>query len=246
MRVFLTSSPFSPWKDEEARIPGGLSEANQFIENLSQGWREDSRILIISADPENFEMNDDMEASFGPEFEAVGLSVSEVAVCDYRNEEDIDWLLEETDVVILGGGHVPTQNAFFQRIGLREKLWGFDGTVIGISAGTMNSADVVYAQPELEGESEDPEYERFIQGLGLTDIMVLPHYQKVKDYLLDGKRLYEDITYADSFGNCFYALVDESYILVEEGGAVLYGEAYQIQDGEICQICDWDQAVQIR
>ena len=66
------------------------------------------------------------------------------------------------DVIFLGGGHVPTQNAFFHRIGLREKIRNFDGIVIGISAGSMNSADVVYAQPELPGEAADESYQRFL------------------------------------------------------------------------------------
>ena len=62
---------------------------------------------------------------------------------------------------------------------------------------------------------------------------MLPHYQNVKYNILDGKRLFEDITYGDSFGNEFYALVDGSYILVEEGKSVLHGTAYRIKDGEL-------------
>ena len=52
------------------------------------------------------------------------------------------------DVILLGGGHVPTQNKFFKEIRLREKIKDFDGIIIAISAGSMNSADIVYCQPE--------------------------------------------------------------------------------------------------
>lgn len=37
------------------------------------------------------------------------------------------------------------------------------------------------------------EQNRFI-GLGLTKHMILPHYQDTKDQILDGKRLFEEIS----------------------------------------------------
>ena len=81
-----------------------------------------------------------------------------------------------------------------------------------------------------------PPFPRFAPGLGLTDVNVLPHYQKVKDNILDGLRLFEDITYADSWGECFYAFVDGTYLLIENGQTTLYGEAYRLSDGRMEQI----------
>lgn len=101
----------------------------------------------------------------------------------------------------------------------------------------MNSADTVYAQPELEGESESSDYQRFLTGLGLTDIQIIPHWQYIKDQTLDGKRILEDITLPDSKGNKFYALVDGSYLEIEDETTTLYGEAYLIENGQITQIC---------
>ncbi len=57
------------------------------------------------------------------------------------------------DVILLGGGHVPTQNAFMERIGLKERLRKYEGLIIGWSAGSMNCAEIVYAAPKLEGEA---------------------------------------------------------------------------------------------
>ena len=102
---------------------------------------------------------------------------------------------------------------------------------------TMNSADLVYAQPEEAGEAVDPNYQKFITGLGLTGINVCPHYQMVKDFYLDGMRLFEEITYGDSHGHEFVALPDGSYILSENGVETIWGEAYLIKDGYIEQIC---------
>lgn len=236
MTVFLTSSPTGPL--DRSRIVEGFDAKNKLVENLKERWVENARCLLISAAPAEAAMADGMRAHM---MEAMGISGLSVGACDIWDDRTEDFSVETLksyDVVFLGGGHVPTQNAFFQRIGLRETMTQFDGLVIGISAGTMNSADVVYAQPELEGESIDPEYKRFIPGLGLTKINVLPHYQMIKDAVLDGQRVFEDISYSDSMGREFYALVDGTYILCENGVETIWGEAYRIADGKIEKICE--------
>ena len=125
-----------------------------------------------------------------------GLSISHIDKCDDRNPNAVN-ALESIDVLILAGGHVPTQNKFMDQLRLKERLMDFHGIVVAWSAGSMNCADTVYAGPELDGEAIDPLYERWITGLGLTDINIFPHFQSLKDDYLDGLRLIEDITYAD-------------------------------------------------
>lgn len=119
----------------------------------------------------------------------------------------------------------------------------FDGVLVGISAGTMNSAEVVYAQPELEGEATDPNYQRFLPGLGLTKKMILPHYQMLKDEVLDGLRVMEDIAYPDSQGRRFYLLVDGSYLYIEDGREEVFGEAHLLADGKLSQISKLGESV---
>ena len=166
-----------------------------------------------------------------------GLSISCMDICDMRNGKEKADDLPNYDFVILGGGHVPTENAFFTYIGLREGFSGFNGIVMGISAGTMNCARIVYAQPEMPGEAKDPDYERFIPGLGLTEYNILPHYNAVKNDIIDGMRLIEDIAFSDSIGHTFFAITDGSYLLQTEEKAEICGEAYMIRDGRIEQIC---------
>lgn len=241
--LFLTSSPCSNEVPEGVDLPCILNEANGFVERLSEYWKPESRGLIISAFPDHYEMNDEMADTFFRACSYHGLTLSEMLVCDDRNADKIEELMKNSDMIILAGGHVPTQNAFFHRIGLRELIQDYKGIVMGISAGTMNCADTVYAQPEEEGESVDPDYQRWLPGLGLTELMILPHYQEVKDNILDGRRLYEEITYPDSMGNEFYVLVDGSYVLVEDDRTDLYGEAYLIKDGQIEQICEEGESI---
>jgi dipeptidase E len=75
--------------------------------------------------------------------------------------------------------------------------------------------------------------------------MLLPHYQLTKDEVLDGKRLFEDITYTDSIGRKFYAIVDGSFLFIEDGSESLFGEAYLIENGEISKISSVGDAVSL-
>lgn len=243
-KIYLTSHIGGSRRENGKRIPTVLMPDNGLVESLKRQWKENTNILIISADPDAIEINDSIRSVFEISFPLSGLPVNEMVICDRRNPEVLREMAKY-DIVILAGGHVPTQNAFFEEIYLKEILKDYEGILIGISAGSMNSAEIVYAQPELEGESIDKEYQRFIPGLGITNLMILPHYQAIKDDVLDGKRLFEDITYPDSNGREFLALVDGSYITIEKEQTTLYGEAYLIKDGEIRQICRKDESVYI-
>ena len=109
----------------------------------------------------------------------------------------------------------------------------------------MNCAEMVYAGPELPGEAIDPNYQRWISGLGITKTNIFPHFEALKDEMLDGMRLIEDITYSDSMGHEIIALNNGSFIVVDNGTEVLYGEAYSIKNGELRQICADDKWIQL-
>lgn len=225
MTLFITSSPYV----EDADRPL-LWEDNDFIENLRQALPENPRALFVCADPDDHGNTCRFGADTVTAFANAGMAFSGYQVLDGWNSEDAAELIAMTDLIVLSGGHVPTQNAFFQEIGLRTLLEDFDGVVMGISAGSMNMADTVYVQPEEPGES-DPDFLRFAPGLNLTQVNILPHYQKVKDNILDGQRLYEDITYPDSVGQLFFLLPDGSYIYQDEESLLLFGEGWCLHDG---------------
>jgi dipeptidase E len=229
MICFLTSSPC--FSDNPA-----LTTDNGFAAHIISVLPTPCRGLFICSSPDDPEKTDLFSGHMKHTFSLSGLEFVSYTVLDSRNEQDAAALIAQADFIILAGGHVPTQNRFFRKIGLRKLLEGYNGVIMGISAGTMNSADVVYAQPEMPGEATDPDYEKFLPGLGLTDIMICPHYQMVKDDILDGLRLFEDITYTDSVGRQFYALPDGSYLYIKDGVQKLYGEAYLIKDGTFRQI----------
>ena len=241
MTVFLTSHIGGYIHKDDQRIPSSLVTNNSLVENLKARWPKAARILFISANPNNTEKSDFCRKAYLYAFPFHDMPVESFAICDCRNESVVNHLADY-NVIILSGGHVPTQNCFFTHLRLKEKLDGYKGIIIGISAGSMNSAETVYAHPELDGEAIDAHYQRFIPGLALTKHMVLPHYQRIKDDILDGLRVFEDIAYPDSHGREFYALNDGSYILSENGSETLYGEAYRIKDGHITKICRYGES----
>lgn len=253
MILFLTSSPTG---DLDGKYTcEAFDTRNNFAEEVRKYWRKQARVLMITASPDNPSVNAEMHTFFHTVVLKTGLSCNKFDFWDAEilKEESFHTkeVLHSYDVVILGGGHVPTQQAFFKKLHLRENIQGFDGIVIGISAGTMNCADLVYAQPEEAGEATDPNYQRFIEGLGITDINIVPHYQVTRDYRVDGLKLFEEITFPDSMGKAFLVLPDGSFVVdrkgatrlgdgswLEEGNAIVHGEAYLIKDGEMRLICE--------
>ena len=232
MICFLTSNPFLP--DDSA-----LNPANGFAHAWAASLpKRPLRGLFVASSPDEPDTNDFYAARQRAAFEASGVAFGCFDILDRRNAADAPALVPSADVIVLTGGHVPTQNRFFHEIGLKGLLAGFDGVLIGISAGTMNAAATVYAQPELEGEAVDPNYRRFLPGLGLTGAMIIPHFDGNLDVTLDGLRVYADITFPDSMGRRFYLIPDGSYLRVEDGGEILCGEVWLVENGAIRPFCE--------
>ncbi len=239
MICFLTSNPFL---DDAV----ALNPANGFVDALLHRLPAGPvRGLFIASSPDEPDTNDFYAAEQRAAFEASGIVFSRFTILDRRNVDRAAALVAKAELIILTGGHVPTQNAFFADIGLKALLAGFRGALIGISAGTMNAAQTVYAQPELPGEGVDPAYERFLPGLGLTKAMILPHFDGNLFAELDGLRIYGDITLSDSVGRRFYALPDGSWLHIEGGVETLRGEAWTIEDGAIRLLCRDGEAMRL-
>ena len=239
MICFFTSHVFNEALD-------GINPANRFVDELRACFPKNCRGLYVASDPESHEKNDRVARIVNRAFERDGMLFESIITLDSRNEKDAAELVEVSDLLFLTGGHVPTQNRFFEKIGLRKLVKGFDGVVIGLSAGSMNSADEVYSEPELPGETKDPNYNLFLKGLGLTKRQILPHYYSVKDDTLDGLRIIEEISIPNSKGRTFYAIPDGSYIFSKDGREELRGEAYKISNGKMEKIADEGDVVVLK
>ena len=226
MILFLTSSPCVI--DAPRAI---LNPANGFVNRLRDSLPAWPRVLMVSSNPEDHESACGFANAMSATFAEYGMPWGGFQVLDGASAALAEYMVATSDLIILMGGHVPTMNAFLQEIGLRELLQGYEGVVMGISAGSMNCADVVYCHPEESGEAVDPHYVKFTSGLGLTDVNILPHYQQVHKYMLDGMRLYEDIAYPDSMGHTFYPMVDGAYYYQDQEHGVFFGKVGKLEDG---------------
>lgn len=226
MYLFITSSPYIDGADRAI-----LSNANQFVDRIRAVLPPHPKAVFVCSNPEDHDGVCRFAAETCSAFLEAGIAFSSYEVLSGETAHRAYATISHSDLVVLSGGHVPTQNAFFRKIRLRHLLHKFEGTVLGISAGSMNMAGEVYVQPEEPGESIDPDYQRFAPGLGLTWVNVCPHFQKVRHAMLDGKRLFEDITFPDSMGRQFFALPDNSYFYQDEDGLLLCGKAYRIKNG---------------
>ncbi|MBQ6253728.1 MAG: Type 1 glutamine amidotransferase-like domain-containing protein [Bacteroidales bacterium] len=231
MTLFLTGSPTRYGEDH-------FTSDNGFLDRVKAELPERPFTLLVSAAPDDMAFTGSVLKGMTDCILRSGITPSEIVMLDRRNASEAQDLVRKADWVVLCGGHVPTQNRFIHEIGLKDLLKGFDGVVMGCSAGSMNCADMVYSHPELPGEAVDPGYKRWLRGLGLTDINLIPHYHQVRNVVLDGKRLFEDVIYPDSHRHRFYTFPDGGFVLVKDGRSTLFGEAWEITGGGMRKVTE--------
>ena len=238
MTLFLTGSPTRFGEPFFTQDNGFRAEVQAALAQVTGPDRR-PRVLLISAAPDDRGFTDSVRKGMSDCIHASGIGTEKIVMLDRRNAAKAPELVRWADWIILCGGHVPTQNRFIHEIGLKELMKSFDGVVMGCSAGSMNCADHVYSHPELPGEARDPQYKRWLRGLGLTDINLVPHFEQVRYALVDGLRLFEDVAFPDSWGHRFYTFRDGGYVIQKKGRpAELQGEAYEITRGAMRRISE--------
>ena len=242
MILFLTSSPCI-----YKHSPATLNPANGFLTRLRSKLPPRPKTLFIASDPNSYGMTEFFYQDMYGAFRRAGIKAKDIRLLDGRNRDEAKKLVAWSDFIILMGGHVPTQNKFFTEINLKRLLEGYPGVVLGISAGTMNAADLVYAQPEEAGESA-PTFRRWYNGLGLTTVNVCPHYQEVieKDMRVDGHPIYPDLTAADSRGHTFHIFPDGTYLYKDEKEYAIYGQCWRMKDGILEKLSEEGERIDLK
>ena len=236
MILFLTSNTGHTVFKNGTYCLGPIYAENQLRAKLKSLWPGKAKMLLVASEPDDYDMSKMLLDSTAESLESSGLP-AELTMLDRRNQHLAAHLVARSDVIQLCGGHVPTQMEFFRELGLAELLRDHKGILIGVSAGSMNCGRVVYASPEREGEAIDPDYDRYPAGMGLVELVFLPHFNEMHRQWVDGKRMIQDIMLPDSHTVPFLAIPDGSYFLVENGRTTLCGEGYWVEKGEIVQIC---------
>ena len=238
MTLFLTGSPTRFGEPFFTQDNGFRAEVQAALAQVTGPDRK-PRVLLVSAAPDDRGFTDSVKKGMSDCIHASGIGTEKIVMLDRRNAAKAPELVRWADWIIFCGGHVPTQNRFIHEIGLKELMKSFDGVVMGCSAGSMNCADYVYSHPELPGEARDPQYKRWLRGLGLTNINLVPHFEQVRYALVDGLRLFEDVAFPDSWGHRFYTFRDGGYVIQKKGRpAELRGEAYEITRGAMRRISE--------
>ena len=244
-KIILTSYLDFDDKDiNEVRIPKHFGNKNNILDNLKKYIKKYDNFLYIASDRYDTSTTD-LYANVAIESFKMTLPFKNYDILDNRTIDNIDELISSADFIFLSGGHVPTQNKFFNEINLKGKLNNTNALICGGSAGSMNASSIVYAAPELEGESIDDNFIKEYDGLGLTDINIIPHYNDLVETILDNKKYIEEILLPDSYKYKIYAIVDGSYFVIDNNITTLYGEGYIIENGIITKINEDNEIITI-
>lgn len=236
MTLFLTGSPTRYGEDHFTEDNGFLREVKAALAKAT-GPGKLPNVLLVSAAPDDKAFTDSVFKGMSDCIHKSGIKTEKIVMLDRSNASMAPQLVNWAHWIVLCGGHVPTQNKFIHEIGLKALIAGFDGVVMGCSAGSMNCAGQVYSHPEEPGEAIDPNYKRWLEGLGLTDIQLVPHMEQVRYAKVDGQRLFEDVAFPDSWGHRFYTFKDGGYVIKKPGKpAELRGEAFEITRGGMRQV----------
>lgn len=233
MRLFLVSNIGGIKKENGKKVPVSFFENNNFLKNMKESINDYNKFVIIASDADNYEQNDyylklDMDVSA-----MSGINFKENVVLDNRNKDDIVNVLKNSSLIFLSGGDTLKQNIFFNEINLKEYIKNIDACIVGISAGAINSAKIVFNSPEEEKDLTNPS---ILEGLGLTTINVEPHFDCDKI-----SKIQMDAILKESNNRVIYGLPDKSYIFNNK----VYGKCYRVYKENIELISNDDEVVEV-
>ena len=233
MRLFLASNIGGIKKENGKKVPVSFFENNYFLKNMKESINDYNKFVIIASDADNYEQNDyylklDMDV-----LAMSGINFKENVVLDNRNKDDIVNVFKNSSLIFLSGGDTLKQNIFFNEINLKEYIKNIDACVVGISAGAINSAKIVFNSPEEEKDLTNPS---ILEGLGLTTINVEPHFDCDKI-----SKIQMDAILKESNNRVIYGLPDKSYIFNNK----VYGKCYRVYKENIELISNDDEVVEV-
>lgn len=246
MRKLIISSSFDFYDIDEnnKKIGKRISNSNKFLDNLKKILSKRDCCLVVSGNPRKIRDYEPLSA-IKRGFELSDIAFKEYIYLDDTNKEHVKEYVKRANLIDLCGGHLPTCNQFINEIGLRELLKDYKGVIIGASGGGMNMANIVYCMPEAKGEYLDKDFNRYLNGLNLTNVNIIPHFNLIKDKQLDGVRILQDILIPDSYKCKMILLNDGSYIIEEKAKQLLFGKAYLLENGKIIKICEDNECIEL-
>ena len=139
-------------------------------------------------------------------------------------KEEAQKAVSKADVVWLSGGDTPVQYGYLQEYGLDTILKEHQGVIIGMSAGSINMAELAICTL-----SSGHVRQQIYQGIDCVDISVEPHFipEKVSEELLELSQKY-----------VIYGLRDDAIIIVKKKEVTFCGDVYELWDGKLQKALD--------
>ena len=225
--IILTSGPNFSIKKENGELKAIKLTNVDLIDVLKKEIEKYDNLLFVCSSPDDYDKNDMYSQVIAKSLSLSGFKFKMVDIIDSRNWLFSKGLINTSDLIVLMGGNPVEQMEFFNSIELKEKLKKYKGCLMSISAGTVNMAAQTYCSKDEKIESS-----LYYKGLGFTNINVEPHFDTN-----DTQRI-NDILLVDSQKKPFITLDDDSFILVKDDKATLYGESYYFNVGNYEKVKD--------
>ena len=199
-------------------------ELPSFEKELKKDLIGKTKLVLIAADPDNYEKIDKYSPELIQYFKSLG--VSDAKVIDHRVSTFAALkYIQNADVVFLMGGNQKRQMEFLKEYELDKLLETFKGIIIGRSAGAMNLGKVVLWSDDNYAEAT--KFSNY-EGLGFCNLIIAPHFT-LNDYIRPEKFLK---TKLDIIG-----LPETSFIKIDKYGIqTFFGEYYIKENNKIVKI----------
>ena len=225
MNIILTSGPNFYVKKDNGERKAVKLENTQLVEEIKKCVTRYNSLLFICSDPDDYKKSELFAKIIEKSLSLSGIKFDYSDLLDSRNWLFTKSLVKNSDLVILLGGDPILQMEFFNNIELKDKLKGFNGCIMGISAGSINLAKNAYCSKD-----EDVTESLYYKGLGLVDINIEPHFD-----INDIERI-NNILLPDSNKTSFIALPNESFVVINDKDFKLCGEAYYFKENSYKKI----------
>ena len=235
--IRILASDFNNYeKRDDQKIAHPIDNSNGIVDQIKNSLQDYKKIVFVASDMNNSHENVMSYANIlFDSMKLVGINFDEYLVLDGDSRDSAVTYIADASLIFLCGGDTYKQYQFFTIIKLKELLKNYQGLVIGQSAGALNMAKSVFNSPE-EQENSEP---IFYDGLGLTEINIEPHFVYDTSNFDDNEKYQRDVIMKESYNRTIYGQCNGSHIYIDNDNvAMIYGETYLIQNGNVESICE--------